>query len=455
MKKMRIEHSFDQLSREARFVHLFRFWPSLSQAEKQQLIAQIEAIDLPVLDLQQQVLNKKSSLNSSKTFEPFTHFAYAGSQEDQTEGKDRIAAGQVGCLLLAGGQGSRLRYNGPKGIYPISVIKNKSLFQLCAEKVVAASKQAGRLLPLAIMTSSQNERETRAFFANAHFFGLHPDQIFFFSQKNLPFLDEKGLPFLETPSSIAVGPNGNGFCLKEFIQSGIAEQWSKQGIEYINLILIDNPLADPFDANLIGFHVRKSSEVTLKSTPKRDANEKVGVIVKSNGYCKVIEYTELSDEEKQAKTADGGLKHRCANLSLFCFSMSFIQSIDHKNLPLHLAWKPAQHVDESGVIQVPDQPNAWKFEAFIFDILNQAKHVAVLLYPREDCFAPLKNLTGQDSPETVRAAIEVRERKIIQEITGQKPPLGHLELAADFYYPTPALLADWKGRSIQEGYQSP
>ncbi len=172
----------------------------------------------------------------------------------------------------------------------------------------------------------------------------------------------------------------------------------------MTIIPVDNPLADPFDAELIGYHAQQKVEITLKCTEKTDPEEKVGVVVRQEGRCAVVEYSEMSGQEKNARRKDGRLKHCCANLSLFCLSLGFIQRIVNEGLsiPLHKAWKAAQFVDEHSNTYSSSQPAAWKFETFIFDWLFHSKKVAALICPREECFAPLKNLKGPDSPETVR-----------------------------------------------------
>lgn len=428
-----------------------RFWKELSSEEQESLSFQLKQID-PVLLQRQKDKLLSHDIIVHDPINPFLDYAYAGNQDDFKIGKELIQAGKLGCIVLAGGQGSRLGFHHPKGMFPVSVIKHKSLFQLLAEKVVAASKQAGRLLPIAIMTSPQNDIETRNFFKDHDLFGLDPQQISFFMQDLLPLLDATGHLFLDAPDHIAEGPNGNGSCLAQFYKEGIWTQWHDLGVRHVNLVLVDNPLADPFDAELLGFHVRQQSEITLKCTEKRDAEEKVGVLVKQHGHPRVIEYTELSPTEREAMALDGRLKHRCANLSLFCFSMEFIQYVANKgqDLPLHSAWKAAKFVDESGEIIQPGHPNAWKFEMFIFDVLRYAKRIAALLYQRQECFAPLKNKIGLDSVETVQEALQLRDRTILSEIHVQAPETP-FELAADFYYPTPDIISKWQHRQLENG----
>jgi UDP-N-acetylglucosamine/UDP-N-acetylgalactosamine diphosphorylase len=432
---------------------LLRFWPTLIAAVKQSLLKQIQGIDTKSLKQQIALLDLPTLPLS---FESFTDFSFSGNQEDFENGKSLIKNGKVGCIVLAGGQGTRLGFEGPKGLYPTSIIKHKSLFQLCFEKVLAAGKQAGRELSIAVMTSPENDISTKQFLTDHNFFGLAPNQVSFFSQSTLPLLDENGHLFLESTYKLSEGPDGNGHCFHHFIKAGIGEKWDKAGIQLINLILIDNPLADPFDAELIGYHHRHHVDITLKCTEKLQPDEKVGVLVKEKGHCRVIEYSELSDAEKEARLGDR-LKHCCANLSLFSFSMSFIKAVvdKHPDMPLHKAWKAAKYVNEEGVTKKSLIPIAWKFEYFIFDLLKYATQTKALLYPRKDCFAPLKNYSGQDSISSVQQSLSERDRAVLQSITGLEPPISRFELAAQFYYPTPELQAKWKGRQPKTTYVDP
>lgn len=435
---------------------LFRFWPQLTIEQQKVLENQLQSIDLSILEKQKQLIANPLS-HAVRSFESFDDFAFSGNEEDRLNGQRLIEEGRVGCLILAGGQGTRLRYSGPKGTYPISVVKQKTLFQLCTEKVAAASRLAGRLLNLAIMTSPENEEETRLFFQSHAYFGLSSSQVFFFVQSSLPFLDAQGHLFLKSPYQLSTGADGNGCSLTCFVQSGIWEEWRRQGVEYLNLILVDNPLADPFDAELVGFLARQEGEVVIKCTEKKEEKEKVGLLVKQDERCKIVEYSEMEEKEKTARRPDGRLKHCCANLSLFCFSMPFIRRLAdlHLPLPLHQAWKGGAYVDEEGNIRFSSEPFAWKFETFIFDWLHYAENVSALLYLREECFAPLKNWEGADSPEKVKAALQKRDRQVLESLTGLPAPSCPFELAADFYYPTPALREKWRGRSLITSYADP
>lgn len=435
---------------------VFHFWDTLSENQKSKLANQLKKINLVALEKQKQLI-KENLISSVESIETFNDFEFSGNVENQKKGQRLIEKGELGCLVLAGGQGTRLKYHGPKGKFPISVIKRKTLFQLCVEKVKAASLKAGRPLFLAIMTSPENDEETQSFFKDNHFFGLDSAQISFFMQDTLPFLNSNGKLFLFNNHQISTGSDGNGHCFHCFARSGIMDRWIQHGVKYLHVVLIDNPLADPFDAELLGFHLSKEAEITLKCTEKVNPKERVGLLVKQNDHCNVVEYSEISDKEKEERRPDGRLKHCCANLSLFCFSLSFIKSMTDSDimLPLHRAWKAAKYIDNEGIVHSPSEPNAWKFETFIFDWLVHAEKVSALIYPREECFAPLKSASGADTADDVKAALQKSDRRVIQQITGLQPPEFPFELAAEFYYPTEELKLKWKGRPITEQYVEP
>jgi len=446
---MRKEDVYEKL-REIGQQHLLAYFDTLSIENQRNFLQQVEALHIPTLRQQQQLLLNKPALSGQ--FSPFLDVAHAGNAENVELGKQLLSEGRAGCLLIAGGQGTRLRYDGPKGCYPVSLIRKKSLFQLFAEKVAAAGKQVGRKLPLAIMTSPLNHERTLAFFSKNQNFGLETGQLFFFCQKMLPCLDDRGNLFLEKPYQLAMAPDGNGLSLKRFVHEGIWKQWYDQGIRYLTSVLVDNPLADPFDAELIGFHHRRRAQVVAKCTWRDDPDEKVGVLLRRDNQVNVIEYSELPEEERKQTLENGTLKYACANLSLFSFHMDFVEKIANlESLPLHVARKSISCLTSQKDTVQPRTPNAYAFEFFIFDVLPHASKVEALLYPRRQCFSPLKSIEGDASIETVQRDLQERDRQIISEITGTATPNEAFELSQDFYYPTEELLQRWRGRSLAKG----
>lgn len=337
-------------------------------------------------------------------------YVRAGNPDDLSLGRALISSGKVGCIVLAGGDGSRLGWQGPKGTFPLSLVKQKSLFQMLAERVDAASRAFGRELPVAVMTSPLNREETKK---------ALPSHFALFDQEMVPLLDLENRPLEEKR------PNGNGDVLKRFHASGLYEKWKAQGIEFVQVILIDNPLAEPFDPNQAGIHYKTGAEITLKAIEKISPEEKVGVIGQIGGKVQIVEYSENPPKE-----------WNLANTSLFCFSMSFVEKAKELTLPEHLVKKV---IGGKGV---------YKTECFIFDLLSHAEKVEIILYDRAQTFAPLKERSDLG---LVQKALLERDRAAFFQISGQKPPQQIFELDAAFHYPTEELRAKWQGQSFPSG----
>ena len=342
-------------------------------------------------------------------------FVKAGQLEDIAVGEEAILHGKVGSIVLAGGDGSRLGWDGPKGTYPISLVKQKTLFQLLYERVEAARKAFGYPLKFAVMTSPLNHDVTAKAFSHG---------VDFFTQNLSAVLD------LNEQMLDIHRPNGNGEVLKQFYASGLYDSWKKSGVEYIQVILIDNPLAEPFDPNQIGVHIRMGSDITLKAVEKLQSEEKVGVIGKRGGKLTIVEYSDNPPKE-----------WKLANTSLFSFSMEFVEKTKDIELPHHKIKK------------FLDQRPVYKQECFIFDLLTYAEKAEVILYPRELTFAPLKN---RDDVGPVQRALLERDKRMISFLTGREPPSHLFELDAAFHYPTDALKKKWKGKLFEkESYLLP
>ncbi len=373
------------------------------------------------------VLQKKLALHPAKPFskeaKPYPRAAFKGNRE---LGEALLRQGKVGCMILAGGQGTRLGFDGPKGSFPVSPIKGKSLFQLFCERTKAASLWSGHALPLCIVTSALNHDQTVKYFQDNAFFGLSPAQVFFLTQEMLPLLDNRGHWMLESPGKIAEGPDGNGHALRLFFTSGLWEKWKRAGIEHLNVIFVDNALADPFDAEFTGF--ASYVDAALKAVERLSPDEKMGVLAECNGKLKVIEYTELSASGQFPLSSTG----------MFCFSMQFIAHLFQElnvELPLHLARKKAPILLGTSKGFVQEEAQVWKCERFIFDFLDHAQTSAVLVCPREKIYAPLKNASGDKSAETVKQALLLHDREVYRALTGILPPEAPFELDPAFYYP--------------------
>lgn len=321
-----------------------------------------------------------------------------GDPKTLATGAELIKKGRVGCILLAGGDGTRLGWKGPKGTFPISLVKQKSLFQLLNERVAAASQFYKQELKLAVMCSPLNFEETSSAF---------PARVDLFCQNLASLLDEKQKTLEERR------PNGNGEVLKCFYESGLFAKWKRAGIEIVQVILVDNPLAEPFDPFQVGLHKERDAQLTLKAVEKAHPDEKVGVIGRKEGRLVVVEYSENPPSD-----------WTLANTSLFSFSMDFIEEIKDVALPPHLVKK---FIDGKPV---------FKRECFLFDLLPHAERAEVILMPRSETFAPLKS---RDDVERVQRALLERDKRAFELLTGQPAPDRIFELDAPYHFPTNSL----------------
>jgi len=356
------------------------------------------------------------------SYEDWKDVSFSVTEAEIASGDQILSEGKVACLLLAGGQGSRL--GAPlKGAVEVSVIQKKSLFQIFAEKTFYAGRKYGRQFPLVIMTSLQNYEETVFFFKKNNYFGLSEEQVYFFSQQELPFCDEQGEWITNGQGEVLKGPDGNGRALHELYESGVLSQLQKKGIEHIQMLQIDNPLADPFDPRFIGFHHSRQADISMISVTKESDQEKAGMLASDNGSLRVIEYTEKQNQS-----------FSYVNIGLYCFTTAFVEKLGKENLflPWHMAYK-----------KVDGQKYGWKFEYFIFDVFVYAKKFAVLIEPRSECFSPLKNAIGDKSLNAVQRDLLLKDRKRYEQITHKIPP-EKLELSFAFYYPRKGEEENWK-----------
>lgn len=423
--------------------HLVLGLEALSFEQRDAFFQSLKKYGLSTLKKQKALLERLQLDISS--CQPLNDMCSSGIKSDQMHGDKCIREGKVGCLILAGGQGTRLGCDGPKGMLCLSRLVKKSLFQLLCERVMYAGKSAERSLQLAIMTSPLNHNQTRAFFENHALFGLRPSQLHFFSQGMLPLLDEEGNWLLEKPGTLAEGPDGNGNALKCFYEQGLWAKWHNEGIEYVNIIFVDNLLADPFDREFIGFTIRNALDIGIKAVERLSIHEKMGVLVQDKGKIRVIEYSEFVSEASE--------KYQYASSGMFCFSMEFIRHL-YENLnaqsPWHLARKTMSLFGRKEKSHsVPT--SVFKCETFQFDLLNFTSKSASILFPRQLTYAPIKNAIGEKSPTTAREALLKYDREIYTQLSGLPAPEFSFELDPVFYYPSDAMKNYMKGRHLKEG----
>jgi UDP-N-acetylglucosamine/UDP-N-acetylgalactosamine diphosphorylase len=320
-------------------------------------------------------------------------------------GERHLRDGKVALVLLAGGQGSRLGFEGPKGDYPFAPVSGRTLFDFFAAKVAALRARYGAALPWFIMTSPVNDRETREIFAATDHFGLEPESVHFMVQGTLPAVDATtGRVLLEAPDRIALSPDGHGGLLSTLRRSGALDTMAGMGVETIFTFQVDNPLTRIARPELIGHHLLAGAEMSNVAVRKLAPEEKMGVIATVDGRTGVIEYSDLPDEMAARRDASGGLWLWAGSIAVHCLQRDFVERLTEGGLalPFHRAVKKVSHVDDRGKAVTPAEPNAIKFETFLFDALPLAEASVTLEAAREDEFSPIKNAEGADSPETAR-----------------------------------------------------
>lgn len=395
--------------------HLFRWWEELNMASREKLLTQLEQIDFDLInDLKDLCLNlNKGNLLRQKLDPPdVICIPKTDSQKKEAEkaekiGEHFIQSGKLGVVVVAGGQGTRLGFQGPKGCFRISPVKKKSLFQMHAEKILAESRAYGLEIPWYILTSETNDKAIQDFFKKNLYFGLRSEAVFFMQQRTLPALNKKGKCILDAKDHVFSSPNGHGGVLSAMVDSGATEDMVKRGIEILSYFQVDNPLIRLIDPIFIGYHIQKKAEMSSKMLRKMDPMEKVGHFVKADGKLKVIEYSDMSETELQTRNPDGTLKFEAGSIGIHLINRDFINQVvnSRSNLPFHVARKKIPYLDEDGHLIHPEKPNGYKFEMFVFDALQDTTQSVIMEIIREEEFSPLKNKSGNHSLELVQRDI--------------------------------------------------
>ena len=347
-------------------------------------------------------------------FPPKTDAEKIRYAEAEAAGKSLLAQGKVAALIVAGGQGTRLGFDGPKGTYPITPVLKKSLFQYFAESLARASEKAGAPIHWYIMTSEINDGPTRAFFEEHHYFGLNKQDVTFFTQGMMPAIAYNGDLLLGGKDTLALAPNGHGGTLLALRKSGALDRMKADGVEYISYFQVDNPLVPVVDPLFIGLHHLEGSEISARMLPKTNPYEKLGNFCITGGRLQIIEYSDMPAELAERRKADGTLDFLAGSPAIHVISREFVERLTadgQLHMPWHRADKKVAYLNENGEMVKPEEPNAVKLESFIFDALPLAKKTMVLEGCREELFAPTKNATGVDSAESCRAMLVARDAR--------------------------------------------
>ena len=439
-------------------VDAFSLAETLKQQNQEHLLNDVDSLG----DAERQAyLERLSQVNWQELQEPAEHIPMSAvgasrvvTLSERTErrdelrsiGEEALRSGKVAVLMVAGGQGTRLGFNGPKGCFEIGAHSGKSIYQLQAEKVLSMSRRVGKTVPFLVMTSPMTDEETRDYFAVNDNFGMEDGQVRFFSQGTVPSIDESGKVLLAGPGKLLENPDGHGGCHTALVSSGRLAELQKEGITQIVYIQVDNVLAPVDDAELIGLAVVEKADVITKVLEKAHPDEKVGHLVRVNGRDHIVEYTEVTPEQAREKGDDGELIYRWGSPAMHCWSVDFFGRLAEKGftLPLHRSKKPLKAWNGSEISEVV----GWKNERFIFDLVPAAEISLGLEIDRIAEFAPVKNAEGSDSPETTRQiASDYYARWLESAGVGMHIAAGHLiEISPLFAATEEQFVANWDKR---------
>ena len=394
--------------------------PGSARARIEAQICDIDLDELPGLIADYVMKKPETAIPADLAPAPFLPFPPDTPERDAyyhsaaETGRDLIRQGKVAALTVAGGQGTRLGFDGPKGTYPITPVLHKTLFQYFAEGIARISEKYGVQLPWFIMTSELNDAPTRDFFRKHDSFGLKPGQITFFTQGTMPAVGYDGQLILAAADSLALAPNGHGGTLLALRKSGALDAMKAAGVEYISYFQVDNPLVSPADPLFIGLHALEKADISCRMLPKTNPYEKLGNFCMSAGRCQIIEYSDMPAELAERKKPDGTLDFLAGSPAIHVISRSFVERLTESGklrLPWHRADKKVAFLGPDGSVVKPDSPNAVKLESFIFDALPLADKVTIFEGDRKELFAPTKNATGVDSAESCRAMLSARDAR--------------------------------------------
>ena len=412
-------------------MHVLRFWHTLDTASRSRLLGQLAVVDWDEFGTLQRLAASRHEPTAPAAVDlsvavtpPCLRLGDSTNAippaTAQAAGERLLAEGRVGAILVAGGQGTRLGCTGPKGLVPVGPVSRANLFELLFGKLRAVHRRFGRRIPLAIMTSSATDDDTRRFLADHDHGGLDPDFVHVFRQHDLPAVDATtGRILLDAPDHFAMAPDGHGGMLVALAESGGLDWFGRHGAEHLASFQVDNPLALPLHREFLGYHAVSRADFSTQVVVKREPGERVGVVVEQGGRHAVVEYSDLSPALAAERRTDGRLRFHAGSIAVHCFTKSFLDDAASRRdaLPLHLAHKAVPFLDDAGSLVRPTAPNAIKFERFIFDLMPLAGRVTVVEIEARDGFAPLKNPVGSaaDAPEHVHAALVDQARRLLAD----------------------------------------
>jgi UDP-N-acetylglucosamine/UDP-N-acetylgalactosamine diphosphorylase len=412
--------------------HVFKFYDGLSPQQQQAFDAQLASLDWALIAKLVDTVVKHPQHLTLGDVQPAAYFPNNPATAAQSNryaaafarGEALLRAGQVAAFVVAGGQGTRLGWDGPKGTFPATPVQHKPLFQCFAEFLLALGHRYGKPIPFYIMTSPTNDAPTRAFWNTHKDFGMDPANVMFFPQDSLPAIGFDGKVLLEQKDSLALSPNGHGGSLLALQKSGAIADMARRGITQISYFQVDNPIVRCVDPLFIGLHDLAGAQMSSKMLPKVAPKEKLGNFCLMDGKMTVIEYSDLPDALAEQRQPDGELRFRAGSIALHALRRDFVEALNQHGfaLPFHRAEKKVPCVDlATGLPHKPEKPNAVKLETFVFDALPLTKSSIIYETDRQDEFAPIKNPDGVDSVVSSRAITTARNAAWL-ESAGVKVP---------------------------------
>lgn len=446
--------------------HVFAFWDELDDRERTSLLEQAEEIDLAELDSLVANLVKGDDVESEVDYRALRPAPYEPMPADLNKdqkwasakeiGEEALSGGRVAAFTVAGGQGTRLGYDGPKGTFPVTPIANKTLFQVFAEKIRASRDRFDCQLPWYIMTSHANHEATESFFRKHEFFDLGEETVKFFRQGRMPAVDFDGRILMESKGKIAMSPDGHGGALRALDRSGALAEMVSKGIDLLSYFQVDNPHVQVADPYFLGFHIQSGSEMSSKMLPKAYEKEKLGHFCLNGDRLEVVEYSDMPDELTSKRDESGKLLFIAGSVAIHVVSVPFIQKVVEEDspisLPFHKAVKKIACVDGSGAPQEVDAPNGVKFEMFVFDALPFAENAVIVETTRLGDFSPVKNAKGVDSADSCRKdqqklfASWLAHEGVRLELDDDGIPVNKIEISPLFGYDQDSFSESWKAR---------
>lgn len=387
--------------------HLLNSFNSLSKEKQSELLDAILITDFKQMQELYETTKIKADFANVK-LEPISHVTKAELSAEELEkytslGENAIKAGKLAVVTMAGGQGTRLGHDGPKGTFDLGLDSHKSIFEILCDTMKEACEKYKVTIPWYLMTSDANNEDTIQFFKDNNYFGYPKEAVSFFIQGKLPMIDTNGKILLDEDGTIKQAADGHGGIFEAMRKNGVLYDMKEKGIEWVYIGGVDNVLAKMVDPVLTGLAISQGTLMAGKSVVKANPHERVGVFCKKDNKPNVIEYTEISDELAESTDERGELLYGESHILCNQFHLSALEKISQNKLPYHVAFKKASYLNENGEVVHPEEPNAYKFEAFLFDAFSTVDAMSILRVKREDEFAPVKNAEGVDSPETARA----------------------------------------------------